>query len=91
MIRIVFALLTAAASLAPLAAQAQQDFPNQPVHVIVGYPPGSTADLSARVLGARMGQILGQQIVVENRVGAGSSLAAGQVARAPKGIGRAHV
>ena len=84
MIRIAFALLTAAASLAPLAAQAQQDFPNQPVHVIVGYPPGSTADLSARVLGARMGQILGQQIVVENRVGAGSSLAAGQVARAPK-------
>ena len=57
MIRIVFALLTAAASLAPLAAQAQQDFPNQPVHVIVGYPPGSTADLSA-VVGRELPQYL---------------------------------
>ena len=42
------------------------------------------ADITARVVGHRMGQILGQQIVVENKTGAGSSLAAEQVARAPK-------
>jgi tripartite-type tricarboxylate transporter receptor subunit TctC len=61
-----------------------QDYPNAPIRLITGFPPGSTADISARVVSAKMGQILGQQFVVENRVGAGSSLAAAQVARAPK-------
>jgi tripartite-type tricarboxylate transporter receptor subunit TctC len=77
-------LAAAAVFAAPFAAHAQQDYPNQPIRLISGFPPGSTADISARVVGARMGEILGQQIVVENRVGAGSSLAATQVARAPK-------
>jgi tripartite-type tricarboxylate transporter receptor subunit TctC len=61
-----------------------QDYPNQPIRLISGFPAGTTADISARVVGGRMGQILGQQIVVENRPGAASSLAALQVARAPK-------
>jgi tripartite-type tricarboxylate transporter receptor subunit TctC len=61
-----------------------QDYPTAPVHVISGFSPGSTADISARVVGAKMGQSLGQQFVVENRTGAASSLAAAQVARAPK-------
>ena len=78
------ALLAFAVCFVPITAQAQQDYPNQPIHLICGFPPGSTADISARVVGARMGQILGQQVVIENRVGAGSSLAAAQVARAPK-------
>ena len=85
MINLTRALLAAAAlCAAPVAARAQQDYPNQPIRLISGFPPGSTADISARVIGARMGEILGQQIVVENRVGAGSSLAAAQVVRAPK-------
>ncbi len=66
------------------ASVSAQDFPTQPIRVVSGFPPGTTADISARVVGAKMGQILGQQIVVENRVGAASSLAGGQVARAPK-------
>jgi tripartite-type tricarboxylate transporter receptor subunit TctC len=61
-----------------------QDYPTAPVHVISGFPAGSTADISARVIGARMSQSLGQQLVIENRAGAGSSLAAATVARAPK-------
>ncbi len=65
-------------------AQAQSDFPNKPVHLVVGFTPGSVADITARVLGNKMGQLLGQQFVVENRVGAGSSIAAEYVARAPK-------
>ena len=73
----------AAAGFAATAVQAQ-DYPNAPIRLITGFPPGSTADISARVVSAKMGQILGQQFVVENRVGAGSSLAAAQVARAPK-------
>src|SRR5665213_1173401 len=65
-------------------AQAQGDFPNKPIHLVVGFTPGSVADITARVLGNKMGQILGQQFVVENRTGAGSNLAAEYVARAPK-------
>jgi tripartite-type tricarboxylate transporter receptor subunit TctC len=61
-----------------------QDYPTAPVHIISGFPAGTTADISARVVGARIGQILGQQLVVENRPGAASSLAAAAVARAPK-------
>ena len=77
------AALAAAISFATTTVQAQ-DYPNAPIHLISGFPPGSTADISARVVGAKMGQILGQQFVIENRVGAGSSLAGTQAARAPK-------
>lgn len=70
-------------SLAMLPAQAQE-YPTAPVRIICGFAPGTTADISARVVGAKMSQILGQQFVVENRVGAGSSIAASVVARGPK-------
>jgi tripartite-type tricarboxylate transporter receptor subunit TctC len=73
-------IMTAGAS----ATRAQSDYPNKPVRLIVGFIPGSSADITARVLGARMSQLLGQQIVVENKPGAGSSLAAEYVARSPK-------
>jgi tripartite-type tricarboxylate transporter receptor subunit TctC len=66
------------------SAGAAQDYPNRPVRIVIGFGPGSAADIAARVLGVRIGQTLGQQIVVENRVGAGSSLGAEFVARAPK-------
>ena len=75
-------LIAWTAGLGVVAAWAQ-DYPRAPVHIISGFPPGTTADISARVVGARMGQILGQQFVVENRVGAASSIAAAAVARAP--------
>jgi tripartite-type tricarboxylate transporter receptor subunit TctC len=66
------------------AAHAQSDYPNKPIRLMVGFTPGSVADITARVLGNRMGQILGQQIVVENKPGAASNLAAEFVARATK-------
>src|SRR5712692_7935004 len=75
--------LALAAGLAALPAKAA-DYPNAPIHLISGFPAGTTADISARVVGGKMGQILGQQFVTENRPGAGSSLAAAQVARASK-------
>jgi tripartite-type tricarboxylate transporter receptor subunit TctC len=61
-----------------------QDYPAAPVRIISGFSPGSTADITARVVGAKMGQILGQQLVIEDRTGAASSIAAAMVARAPK-------
>ena len=80
-------VLLAATLLAAFAgntARAQSDYPNKPIHLVVGFTPGSVADITGRVLGNRMGQILGQSIVVENRTGAGSNLAAEFVARSPK-------
>jgi tripartite-type tricarboxylate transporter receptor subunit TctC len=65
-------------------ARAQSDYPNKPVRLVVGFTPGSVADITARVLGNRMGQLLGQQFVIENKPGAASNLAAEFVARAPK-------
>jgi tripartite-type tricarboxylate transporter receptor subunit TctC len=81
-----FAFVTAAAIAATLAgppAQAQ-DYPTAPIHLISGFSAGTTADITARVIGAKMGAILGQQFVVENRPGAASSIAGTQVARAAK-------
>jgi tripartite-type tricarboxylate transporter receptor subunit TctC len=76
------AMLWAFAIVAP-ASRAQGDYPNKPIRLVVGFIPGSSADITARVLGSRMGQILGQTVVIENKAGAGSSLAAEQVARSP--------
>jgi len=59
-----------------------QDYPTRPIRVIVGFGAGSGADITARVVGARMSEILGQQIVVENKTGAGSSIGADYVAHA---------
>ena len=61
-----------------------EDYPSRPVRVVVGFGPGAVADVILRVLANRMSQSLGQQLVVENRPGAGSSLGAEYVARAPK-------
>ncbi len=79
------ARLAASAALACTASlAAAQDYPTAPIHLVSGFPPGTTADISARVVSAKMGQILGQQFVVENKGGAASSIAAAYVARAPK-------
>jgi tripartite-type tricarboxylate transporter receptor subunit TctC len=75
---------TLLAAVAGSTARAQSDYPNKPIRLVVGFTPGSVADITARVLGNRMGQILGQSVVVENRPGAGSNLAAEFVARSAK-------
>jgi tripartite-type tricarboxylate transporter receptor subunit TctC len=72
--------LTAVGALTPALAD---DYPNKPIRLIIGFPPGSAADITARVVGDVMSQTLGQQVVVEAKPGAGSSLAAEFVARAP--------
>ena len=61
-IGVLMGALLAGAVLAPVA-QAQSDYPNKPIRLVVGFIPGSSADITARVLGNRMGQILGQTVV----------------------------
>ena len=61
-----------------------EDYPTRPVRIMVGFAPGSSADITARTLAQRMSQILGQQFVVEIKPGAASGVAAEFTARAPK-------
>ncbi len=82
--RIALLGLTAALTAIAVVPQARaDDFPSRPLRLIIGFPPGSAADITARLVGATMSQTLGQQVVIESRPGAGSSLAAEFVARAP--------
>ena len=68
----------------PALAQSVGDYPSRPIRLVVGFPPGSSGDLLSRAVTARMSQTVGQQMVVENRPGASSSIAAEAAARAQK-------
>jgi len=82
--RIVILGLSLVLSAAIAVAQGRGgDFPSQTLRLIIGFPTGSAADITARLVGAAMSDRLGQQVVVESRPGAGSSIAAEFVARAP--------
>ncbi len=73
--------LLIAAGLAVSAAHAQQ-YPTRPLRIIVPYPPGATTDFTARLMGQRLGESLGQAVVVDNRGGGGGVIAAEIAARA---------
>src|SRR5216684_4111998 len=77
-------LAAAAAALpaAPRIARAQA-YPMRPVRFVVGFAPGGGGDLATRLMAQWLAERLGQQFVVENRVGASSNLATEQVVRAP--------
>jgi tripartite-type tricarboxylate transporter receptor subunit TctC len=66
----------------PSAATAQADFPTRPIRLIVTVPPGGAADFIARLVGGKISESLGQPVVVENRGGAGGTIAADAVAKA---------
>ena len=76
--------LLAAMATAPFvrSASAQGSWPNRPVMVMVPYPPAGGADTTARILYARIGTILGQQFIIENRGGAGGTIGEALVAKA---------
>src|SRR5215213_5629009 len=74
----------AAVVLIASGAAAQDSYPSRPVRLLVGVAPGSTADVSLRLLAQKLSQVLGGQFVVENRTGAGTSLAAQTVVQSPK-------
>jgi tripartite-type tricarboxylate transporter receptor subunit TctC len=59
-----------------------QSWPQKPVRFIVPFPPGGATDISARLLGERLSEIWGQQVVIENRGGAGGGVGAAEAARA---------
>src|SRR5262245_48235622 len=80
-----FLHLAAGAAVLPLAPHIAraQGYPSRPVRIIVGFTPGGTTDISARLIGQWLSDRLGQQFVIENRPGAGSNIAAEAVVNAP--------
>jgi tripartite-type tricarboxylate transporter receptor subunit TctC len=60
-----------------------QTFPNKPIRLIVGFAPGGGTDIVARALGPKIGEILGQPVIIENRSGAAGTIAADYVAKSP--------
>jgi tripartite-type tricarboxylate transporter receptor subunit TctC len=76
----VSALAVGAAAAQPMANE--PGWPSRPIHLIVPFPPASTADVVARVLGQKLGARLGQQFVVENRGGASGNIGAELIAKA---------
>jgi tripartite-type tricarboxylate transporter receptor subunit TctC len=79
-----FAVACALASALAAPAALAQDYPTRPVRIVVGFPAGAAGDLAARTVGTKLGQALGQQVIVENKPGASSNIATEFAARAPK-------
>jgi len=73
--------LVAASLLVSMLAQAQS-YPNQPIRLIVPWPPGGGVDTSARIIAQPLGERLGQSIVIDNRPGAGGNIGTEAAARA---------
>src|SRR5205807_4450305 len=68
--------------LAAFAASALAQYPAKPITIVVGFEPGGGTDTTARIVAPALSELLGQQVVVENRAGAGGDIAVDYVAKA---------
>jgi tripartite-type tricarboxylate transporter receptor subunit TctC len=82
MLKLASFALCAIATLASVAASAQT-YPTRPVRIVVGFPPGGTQDIVARLVGQALSERLGQPFVIDNRPGAASNIAVDMAAHAP--------
>src|SRR5690349_14361935 len=69
--------------LAAVAPAAAQDYPNRPITLVVPFPPGGSTTIVARIIADKLSESLGQQIVVDNRGGAGGTIGTKAVSKSP--------
>ena len=72
-----------AALLVAASAAAQPSYPDKPIKMVIGFPPGGAPDTVARLLGQKLTEALGQPIVMEHATGAGGNIAMERLAKAP--------
>lgn len=84
MIRLVGVFLIAVLAFVPQRSSADQTYPTRPIRLIVGFAAGSSGDVAARIVSHKLGDLLGQTVIVENRPGASSMIATDYVARSAK-------
>ena len=80
----VVVMAAALLSIAAAPSASAQDWPSRPIHILVGFGAGGGTDVATRILADGLSESLGQQFVVENRPGAGGTIAGGMAAKAPK-------
>ena len=76
-------LLAALLIVTTFATAVAAEFPSRPLRLLVPFPPGGGVDLIARVIGIRLTEALGQQVVIDNRAGGGGVIATDTAAKAP--------
>jgi len=81
-VRTAMAACCVAMFAAPVLAQSAAGFPDKPIKLVIPFPAGGTSDVLGRLVGDKLGQALGQTVVVENRAGANGNIGADYVARA---------
>ena len=72
-----------AVAITASAAVCAQSYPAKPIRLLVPYPPGGGTDIIARIVGQKLAESLGQQVVIDNRGGAGGTIGTDVVAKAP--------
>ena len=80
---VLFGAVLGLLSTLPVVAQAPADFPKRPLRMVVPYPPGGSTDIVGRIIAAKLSESLGQQVIVDNRPGAGGNVGTDAVAKAP--------
>jgi tripartite-type tricarboxylate transporter receptor subunit TctC len=75
-------LITPAAASAASKTETARSFPTRPVRLVVPYPPGGATDIMARIVSAKIGELWGQSVVIDNRAGGGGQIAAEMAAKA---------
>src|SRR5688572_5225525 len=81
LLRLTLTLCAAAATVSTGNACAQADYPRKPIRMVLGFVPGGVSDVLARAVGAQIYAAMGQQVLVDNRAGAGTTLASNIVAK----------
>jgi tripartite-type tricarboxylate transporter receptor subunit TctC len=77
------ACLLAAMAMPAFAAENAQDYPSKPIRLVVPFTPGGSTDILARVIGMKLTEAWGRQVVIDNRPGAGGNIGVDLVAKSP--------